>query len=658
MLQTANRPRFEYLEAFSRNLGWVSEWEQHALRTKRVAIAGLGGVGGVYLVTLARLGIGGFHIADLDCFDLPNINRQAGAFVSTLGRPKAKVMAEMARDINPELELAVFDAGVHDGNIDAFLDGVDLFVDGFDFFALDIRAKVFARCRERGIPALTAAPIGMGTCYIVFMPGGMSFEEYFRLGGLPPARQYVNLLLGVNPKGFHRSYLVDPFRVDLPRRRGPSTPIGVQLCAAVVGAEALKILLGRGRVRAAPWYHQFDTYVGKWKRGYLPFGNRNPIQAVKRRVAYRLFDRLSRDSWSTESTASPSEMHRILDLARWAPSGDNTQPWRFIQACDEKVTVRVAAAADNVYEYNGGEPTLLSTGFLLGAMRIAASRYGRSFFWRYRGLDSGDHVIAVDCRRAPEIVEDPLFPYLTVRSVRRGPYRRTPLTAEHKRALTEALGAGLDILWYESLAERWRITRLNTLATDIRLRIPEAYAVHRRILDWDHRFSEQGVPSGAIGLDPLTLKLMRWAMRDWRRIDRLNRLPGGTALARLQMDLVPGIRCAAHFAVVPKQPPSDVAAVLGIGEALGRFWLTATRLGLVMQPGLAPLCFADHARSGTRFSESPWAREQAGAVLTGLEELAPGARPVFMGRIGRSSTPVAAHRSARRPLSELLIGEA
>jgi tRNA A37 threonylcarbamoyladenosine dehydratase len=57
---------FSYAQAFDRNIGWVTEPEQQLLRAKRIAIAGLGGVGGAHLLTLARLGIGGFHLADFD----------------------------------------------------------------------------------------------------------------------------------------------------------------------------------------------------------------------------------------------------------------------------------------------------------------------------------------------------------------------------------------------------------------------------------------------------------------------------------------------------------------------------------------------------------------------------------------------------------------
>jgi sulfur-carrier protein adenylyltransferase/sulfurtransferase len=183
LIQARMATRFSYDLAFERNLGWVTEAEQLALRGKRVAIAGMGGVGGVHLLTLARLGIGAFHIADLDTFELANFNRQIGATVPALGRPKALVLKEMALALNPELRIKRFNEGIDAENIDEFLKNIDLFVDGFDFFELDIRARVFDRCAQLGIPAVTAAPIGMGTAFLIFKPGGMGFEQYFGFVG-------------------------------------------------------------------------------------------------------------------------------------------------------------------------------------------------------------------------------------------------------------------------------------------------------------------------------------------------------------------------------------------------------------------------------------------------------------------------------------------
>jgi len=67
---------FSYADAFDRNLGWFTEKEQQSLRGKTIAIAGMGGVGGVHLLTLVRLGVTKFHIADLDVFEVANFNRQ------------------------------------------------------------------------------------------------------------------------------------------------------------------------------------------------------------------------------------------------------------------------------------------------------------------------------------------------------------------------------------------------------------------------------------------------------------------------------------------------------------------------------------------------------------------------------------------------------
>src|SRR6185295_4521882 len=145
---------FSYEQAFERNLGWVTEREQQVLRSKRVAIAGLGGVGGAHLLALTRLGIGRFTLADFDHFELHNFNRQVGANVGTIGRQKMDVMAEMALAINPELELRRFEGGVDAANAEAFLDGVDLYIDGLDFFVLDVRQRIFNLCTERGIPAI------------------------------------------------------------------------------------------------------------------------------------------------------------------------------------------------------------------------------------------------------------------------------------------------------------------------------------------------------------------------------------------------------------------------------------------------------------------------------------------------------------------------
>ena len=271
---------FIYDEAFSRNIGWLTQREQDQLRHKRVAIAGLGGVGGLHLLTLCRLGIGKFHLADFDTFDLANFNRQAGATVSALSHPKLEVMTQQARDINPELEITGFAEGVTAGNLDDFLNGVDIYIDGLDFFAFEARQQVFAACKARHIPAVTAAPLGMGAAVLNFLPGSMSFDDYFRLDDGHEREKPLRFLMGLAPGRLQMGYLVDPSTVDLANRKGPSTIMACQLCAGVAATEALKILLGRGPVRAAPKGYHFDAYRNKLALTSRPGGNRNPLQRL------------------------------------------------------------------------------------------------------------------------------------------------------------------------------------------------------------------------------------------------------------------------------------------------------------------------------------------------------------------------------------------
>lgn len=281
--------KFDYNEAFSRNIGWVTAAEQQVLRNTKVAIGGLGGVGGDHAIVCARLGIGQFHISDLDTYDIPNFNRQAGASMLTVGQPKAAVMEQTLANINPEASIRNFDQGINEENLEAFLDGVSIYIDSLDIFALEIRRKVFQRCYEKGIPCITAAPMGMGTAMLVFMPGQMSFEEYFCMQATPSnateaERQQIfsdnimRFVIGVSPSVQQRHYLVERSSVNFFKKKVPSTCMGISLAAGVLCTNVLKIILQRGDVIHAPHGLHFDAYRNKLIKTWRPFGNKNPLQ--------------------------------------------------------------------------------------------------------------------------------------------------------------------------------------------------------------------------------------------------------------------------------------------------------------------------------------------------------------------------------------------
>ncbi len=648
---------FSYEDAFSRNLGWTTEWEQAALRAKRVAIAGLGGVGGFHLLALTRLGIGSFSVAEFDSFDIVNTNRQAGANVHSFGRPKIDVMVEMATAINPQLRIRQFPEGVSNENVTAFLQGCDLYVDGLDFFALDIRARVFETARAMGIPAFTAAPIGMGVGFLAFHPKGQSFEHYFRLEGQSGLERSLRFLLGVAPAGLHRSYLADDTRVDLPRQRGPSTVAACELCAGMVATQALKQLLDRGGVPFAPVHLTVDAYRGRLTRTRLRWGNAGPLQRLKLAIARPIFAGIANASPAEWPKTPTSIMEEILQAARWSPSGDNSQPWRFQLLDETHVRVHLLRdSVDNPYDYRDGEPNLLSGGMLMQSLAIAASAFGRTLAWSLE--DDNSWTLDVRFTEDAAVEPSPLLAALPMRSVERRGLGSAPLSPDDKATLQAALGPDLTVIWYEGLATRLKLARLGARATDIRLRARETFLVHQKVLDWENERSPTGLPVAAIGLSRAMVRLMRWSTRTFARTQRMNRIFGTSAIS-LQLDIIPAARSAALFSVHarPDAEPRTPVDLLHFGESLQRFWLAATNRGLAVQPALATLMFADHGARRTLFtSDRGLLQKSADLAVDFVKAYGPADRVHFLGRIGQKHPGLPGSRSVRKPLVELSVG--
>lgn len=279
---TSENLKFKYQEAFKRNIGWLKKSEIKTIKEARIATAGLGGVGAIHLMTLSRIGFEKFNFADYDQFELVNFNRQIGAGMSTIGAYKTSVIRDMLLDINPNTKMKILNGPITANNIDTFLEDCDIYLDSIDIFSIEIRILLFERCRQLGIPVITAAPIGMGVSYLVFAPTEYKFTDYFNLSKHNTIDDnFINFLIGLNPTLCSSRYLADPSAVNAKTKDTTSLMIGCELVAAVAATEILKIVLSRGKVYYAPYYHLFDAYLHKHKVGYLYFGNRNPLQKIK-----------------------------------------------------------------------------------------------------------------------------------------------------------------------------------------------------------------------------------------------------------------------------------------------------------------------------------------------------------------------------------------
>lgn len=647
---------FCYDEAFSRNIGWVSPKEQLILKNKTVAIAGMGGVGGFHLLTLCRLGIENFHIADPDHFELANFNRQVGATLSSLHQAKNQTLLEMAKNINPQVNIKVFDSISKDNVVD-FLTDCDLYLDGMDFFAVEIRELLFKTSAQFKIPAITAAPMGMGVNYLIFDEYGMSFEEYFQWDNKTENQKLVNFAIGLAPKPLHLSYLADATTVDFDNKKGPSTIMSCMLCAGVAGVQALKILLNRGKIYSAPYYYVFDPYVGKFKRGYLLWGNKNPIQRFKQVIINKILAKKRSSPPKKLSIPQLSEIEQIIDLARWAPSGDNTQPWKFKLISKDNFSVFIEnPLKDDIYDFDG-KPTLLSVGCLIESIRLAANKFAKKIHWEISD-NEGKSIIKIQLLQQNDD-QDPLHltDYIEHRSVDRTYYQKLKLPAHLVNRMNSVLDSGYQVTLFTDTDARNQIIRMNMLGTQIRLVLEEAHRVHQHVIQWDVNKTDYGIPYSVTGLSKGTTAFTKTIFNNWSLMYFINHTLGGAIPASLELDYFPGKSTPGFFIInAPKSIDSmSDKELIESGMQIQRIWLYLTQMNLVLQPCFVSIIISYYVRNKKQLTTNIRTNNKIIKLTEKFKDLGFNERTIFIARVGYPKTIKPEIRSNRLDLDQLII---
>jgi molybdopterin/thiamine biosynthesis adenylyltransferase len=257
-----------YEELFTRNIGFVDENEQALLRTARVAVCGVGGMGGVVAQVLARAGVGSLAILDKDRFEPSNNNRQVYSNASSWGRTKVEVTAEELARINPAMEVRAFDHFGAD-NVEQVLAGVDVAVNGMD--ELPACLRLWRGARDRGIPVVDAWSAPLPSVFVL-RPGDPlpeDFLEYPTRGlppeALPPAvvdEAKLREALHVTLHSRSLRYLdFDIIQEILSGKRARISFAPMVWGAGLLMAwEVLKVRLGRGRVAT-----RFGRFWDPWR---------------------------------------------------------------------------------------------------------------------------------------------------------------------------------------------------------------------------------------------------------------------------------------------------------------------------------------------------------------------------------------------------------
>ena len=149
-------------EEHSRTAYVYGEEAINKLSQARVAVFGVGGVGGYICEALCRAGVGHIDVFDRDTVSLSNINRQIIALHSTVGRPKVEVIKERMLDINPDCEINAYNVFYLPENADEFdLSGYDYIADAVDTVAAKL--EIAERACKNGVPVISAMGAGNKT---------------------------------------------------------------------------------------------------------------------------------------------------------------------------------------------------------------------------------------------------------------------------------------------------------------------------------------------------------------------------------------------------------------------------------------------------------------------------------------------------------------
>lgn len=285
---------FSYAEMTTRNRGFVSESEQQRLRSAQVFIPGVGGMGGAAFMALVRAGVGRFVIADIDTFELSNLNRQLFCRADTIDQPKADSAARLAREINPELEIEVLGREWTD-RLDDILPRVDVAINGMDDAAAG--AHLYRRCKvhERTLIDAYASPLPSVT---VVKPQDPRLEErlgYPTLGvdwsditpemGVECLMKEIEYVL-VNSSSHKYVDLEIAAEVAAGKRSRFSFSTMVTMSGTLMAEEALRIILGRDGGADCRGYF-FNAHAMRVERPLVA-----PLAAVKRLFVRQFMKRM------------------------------------------------------------------------------------------------------------------------------------------------------------------------------------------------------------------------------------------------------------------------------------------------------------------------------------------------------------------------------
>lgn len=587
----------------SRNRNKITSKEQRLLRDKTIGIVGLS-VGNVIATTLALEGVGGsFHIADPDHVALSNTNRILCG-VASVGAQKAHFCAQRMLEIDPYLNIRVFDDGLTEANRSEFFDGLDLLVEECDSLptkirirehARDLRLPVIMETNDRGVLDVERFDLEPTRAIFHGLLEDTSADDLEALVDPAEKLPFILRLLGGAERLSPRS-AASLFEIDHSLRSWPQLASDTVLGGSVVTSTVRRILLDEFR-ESGRYYVDVAKLISEGQGVDLA-----PLrQAAQVPLAPLETDTRALQKTRPGSQVAPTEaeIREMLRLGIMAPSGGNIQPWLFhwtgrVLECRVDIS-RAGGMLDGIAQ----SASRLAVGAAVENIVLAAQGLGYEATVLYPE-SPGASVLAceISFSRAASAIDSPLLACVPMRATNRRREARVELPDQClKRLQTIANdgGAQLRILQTPETLQ----SAASILAGVNRLQM-YSKQLHREMMS-EIRWTQEEARDSGDGLDVATLEASRAdiaglkLLSSWRVVNMIRRTGTGSALDRLMNQWIAGASALCLLTL----PRWSARSFVEGGQIMQRIWLQATLEELGVQPlSSAPYLFLALERGG------------------------------------------------------------
>ncbi|PIR97486.1 MAG: hypothetical protein COT91_01185 [Candidatus Doudnabacteria bacterium CG10_big_fil_rev_8_21_14_0_10_41_10] len=580
----------------ARNKNIVTKAEQEKLYDSTIGIAGLS-VGSHAALTLALSGIGKrMKLADPDNISGSNLNRVRKGF-GTVGKNKALLTAQDIYEINPYMEIEIFEEGVNIENINRFFNDptkLDLLVEEVD----DLRLKILLReqAKKENAPVVMATDNGdnvivdierydlnSGTKLFNGLAGDINYHDFKNLS----QRELPKLSTLIAGKDLVVPKMQDSLlEVGKTLYSWPQLGLAATLSGVAVAYVAKKILLNE-RIRDGKLEINLDSIF-------------DPEYNFPDKIKYRQqkIQNFHKQIGMVDDLFGL--LQEIIHNSVNAPSGDNTQPWRF-ELGKNFINLYNFPDRDNPvlnYEQSG---SYIAHGCLLENLRLNCLYGGyEPEIKLFPDIKQPNLVATVSLKEKTE-TRDELQSYIKDRHTNRRPYNNQPLTEKQKTEIKNCvLELGLeDGYQVKIVADEKEVYQLAKTAASVEEVILENKTTHRLFFDdivWTKR-KESKVKSGlylATMEFAVPQKVFFWLASHWPIMKLMNRFGLSRFIAREDTKLY-AKSSAICGVVIPRTTPESY---INAGRILQRVWLKTVKLGLALHP-VSALPFAARRAQGS-----------------------------------------------------------